>query len=647
MIKFNVKILHRVLLLAAVFPDLYGQTLPVNTSELFSGSGNCAVCHTKGSPNTTVLTDEHGRDVSPATYWRSTMMANAAKDPLWQAKVQAEIHSNPHLQSVIEDKCTTCHAPMGKAEAEYNGQVDYSIDEMLADPLAMDGVSCTLCHQIEDQNLGSGESFSGGYTIGENRIIYGPFNNPVTGPMVNFSNYTPMASTHVGSSELCATCHTLFTPFVNDAGEVMGEAPEQVPYLEWLNSDYPEMGVECQSCHMPDISENIILSNRPQWLGARNPLHAHEFVGGNVFMLKMLRDFRDELDVRATTAQLDSTIARSMHLLQNKTVNMEISADWNATGDSMDIMVDVQNLAGHKFPTAYPSRRAWIELKVEDHSGNTLFHSGSWDETGDILGLDPNYEPHHQQILDQQQVQVYQNIPSDHNGSKTYTLLRIAGYLKDNRLPPQGYRSDGLAADTTRIIGLATLDPDFNLEGSVQGSGHDLVHYRVGGLDPDQNYVVSATMNYQSIAPRFIEDLFSYDVPEVNDFQTYYEQMDLSPIAIAVDSHTLLTSEIDPQSPNSPLLVQAFPNPFNPETNIQINIPTNGEVNLSIFDLQGKRINAIHWSDKVRGSHQYAWDGKDSQQHILSAGVYLVYVEFKAMGSPFVIHANSKIVFLK
>jgi len=50
----------------------------------FSGSGICASCHSG-------LTDEMGNDVSNNAHWRSTMMANAAKDPLWQAKISSEV----------------------------------------------------------------------------------------------------------------------------------------------------------------------------------------------------------------------------------------------------------------------------------------------------------------------------------------------------------------------------------------------------------------------------------------------------------------------------------------------------------------------------------------------------------------------------
>ena len=640
-------LINKILILLVSVSGLIAQTLPTETSTLFSGSGTCAVCHTQAGPNTAALQDSHGKDVSPTTYWRSTMMANSAIDPLWQAKVQAEIAANPQLQSVIEDKCTSCHAPMGNTQAAYDGQSDYTISEMLENPLGMDGGSCAVCHQIQDQDLGQGESFSGHFTIDDSRLIYGPFSNPVVGPMTTMANYTPTMSPHISDSELCATCHTLFTPYVNDDGEVAGEAPEQVPYLEWLNSDFPELGIECQTCHMPVIEENIVLSNRPPWLGSRNPLHTHEFVGGNVFMLKMLKNFRVELGVMASDAHFDSTIDRSMRLLERQSVRLNLTTDWNQSTDSLTIEVNVENLSGHKFPTAYPSRRAWLELKIEDQSGNIVFHSGAWDENGEIFGLDPGYEQHHQSISDQDQVQIYQNIPMDVNSEKTYTLLRIAGYLKDNRIPPVGYLSDGVAADSTRITGLATQDPDFNRNGLEEGTGSDKIHYRVGGLNPDASYYIRATMNYQTIAPRFAGDLFEYDLPEVDEFQSYYDQMDLSPIPIAIAGYTISLSGNTTQAPESQLLVQAFPNPFNPETNIQISLPADGNINLSIYDLQGKQVIEIQKFNQVSGLYEFSWDGKDSIGRNLEAGIYLVHVEFRETSSKLAQHADSKIVLLK
>ena len=82
-------------------------TLTTFETDDFSGSGICAMCHSS-------LTDEAGNDVSNDAQWRSTMMANAAKDPLWQAKISSEVDRNPQVQSIIEDKCSRCHMGMAR-----------------------------------------------------------------------------------------------------------------------------------------------------------------------------------------------------------------------------------------------------------------------------------------------------------------------------------------------------------------------------------------------------------------------------------------------------------------------------------------------------------------------------------------------------
>jgi len=78
----NHKILFSLFALVCSIQIVLGQNLPTGTSTLFSGSGNCVMCHSANQ--TTFLTNE-GKDISPIFLWRATMMANSAKDPLWQA----------------------------------------------------------------------------------------------------------------------------------------------------------------------------------------------------------------------------------------------------------------------------------------------------------------------------------------------------------------------------------------------------------------------------------------------------------------------------------------------------------------------------------------------------------------------------------
>ncbi len=621
-----------IILAAMLLGTTDAQDLPTNQSTLFSGSGNCANCHSAGGATTNVLRDASGKDIAPPTQWRSTMMANAARDPFWQAKVSAEVAAHPQFKQFIEDKCSTCHSPMGRTEAHYLGQEYYSLQEMNSDPLAMDGVSCTACHQIKDVNLGAPESFSGHYTIENDHLIYGPYQNPVARPMQNNSGYTPVFGQQVSKSELCATCHTLFTPTVDNNGEIIGEAPEQTPYLEWKNSRFRAEGVECQSCHMPRYDDPVIISNRPGNLASRTPFFNHYFVGGNVFMLRILKQHGAELGVTATAAHFDSTIARTLRLLQQETAELAASFAWS-TDDTLIVKVAVKNKTGHKFPTAYPSRRAWLLFDLKNDAGQSVFTSGGWNaDTGEINDLDSPYEKHYDVITRPDQVQIYQPLMSDVDGNVNYTLLRAAGYVKDNRIPPQGFTTSHATYDSVAIEGLAASDPNFNIADGVQGSGVDTVTYRLGGLDPASDYKVQVKLLYQTFAPRFVQDLLQYSTPEIERMQGYYSGADKSPVVIQTTELLVKATGVrqeESQAPAAFVLAPSFPNPFNPSTTIRVQIQQSGRLAIEIFDITGKRVRSLVKGVYPGGAHRFVWDGRDDAGRQAAAGNYFVQATFR------------------
>ncbi len=593
--------------------------LPGGQSTLFSGSNNCAVCHaSNGQANT-----ENGVDVSPVTQWRSTMMANAARDPLWRAKVSAEIATFPALQEAIESKCTRCHAPLGNAEAAFHGATSYSVAEMTADPLALDGVSCTLCHQIQPDNLGLPDSYSGHFEVDDSHQIFGPYPDPLVGPMRGMSGYSPVQADHTNDSELCATCHTLFTAHVNDQGELEGSFPEQTPYLEWKNSRFQDDGIECQACHMPVSPSAIDIATMPGWHRVqRSPYSYHTMTGANVFMLSILRDNIEELGLNATVAQFDSSIARTGKVLANETV--ALSETHGIDGDSVFVDVRVENLAGHKLPTGIPLRRMWLYLRATDDAGNTIFESGAWNDQGEVAGLDPGYEPHHDVIVDPGQVQIYETIMEDAHGDLTWTLLSAAGYRKDNRLPPQGFTTTAAVYDSVRIEGVALQDADFNLGAAGEGTGADIVHYRFP-RPTDGTVTVAAMACYQTLPPRVFAHLNSHDTPEVHLFSGMYAAADKSPVILgSLDFAIDVTSGVDSDVvPAAVRLNQNIPNPFNPTTLISYELDIDREILVVIHDVQGRLVRTLFSGRQAPGTHAVVWDGTDDMGAAVSSGTYL------------------------
>ena len=130
--------------------------LPNGTDEnFFRGSGLCEGCH-GFDPNSIASIDGEGNDINPTDQWRATLMANSAKDPFWKAKVSHETSVNPEHAVELEDKCTSCHAPLGYYGARFDeGASHYSMAELAIDSLALDGVSCNACHAQSDLDIGN------------------------------------------------------------------------------------------------------------------------------------------------------------------------------------------------------------------------------------------------------------------------------------------------------------------------------------------------------------------------------------------------------------------------------------------------------------------------------------------------------------
>lgn len=434
--------------------------------------------------------------VGPYSLWSGTMMAHAAQDPYWLAKVRFEARETPTAAAEIENTCLSCHAP---AQQYTHRLIEQPMRLDAIDKMGSEGVTCTVCHQIAPNNLASSDSFTAGFKINTEDRIYGPHADPFPMPMRMHTGKTPTESAHMLESALCGTCHTVITPTLNAEGQTTGRFLEQATYLEWLASDSPAQGQTCQSCHMPlltgsddDPAEQFI-AHTPHGgffgpTSPRKPFAQHTFQGSNVQMLGMLAELlpseRTVLEVSAERAR--KTLAGA--------VELEIEASIDA-GD-LAARVTVRNRTGHKLPSGFPSRRLWLHLAVTDQAGRTVFESGAFDaRTGDLLHSGPEIAEHLDVIDRPEQTQVYEAVPAAATGRRTTSLMRAAAWAKDNRLLPSGFRGDqalpeGVSDLSVEPVGVGE-DSDFI-------AGSDQVRYRIAPVPTEGPLHVRVEALYQS-----------------------------------------------------------------------------------------------------------------------------------------------------
>lgn len=527
----------------------------------FRLSSDCATCHSN-LPTNEVMQDEAGNGIAPYDLWQATMMANAARDPFWRAMVEAEGLFRPELRGAIEEKCMRCHAPMAKddsGDAPYLDLLDEFEDRA---SLARDGVSCTVCHTMKPDGLGTEESFDGHFVTNREGLAYGPHDVKVTGPMTFHVGLKPVQGTHINEqSGLCGSCHTQHTDVFDDEGKPTGEHfDEQTIYLEWLNSMFTTeddergtRGRSCQSCHVPTRSEagkpiEQFIARSPMGAPFRGqekyqPVGRHIFVGGNTVIPQMLRDNGDDFWVTAPPEAFDRTIEAARDQLENRTASLQVDGakiERTTTGGVLRAEVTVRNLTGHKLPTGFPSRRMWLRVLAKDADGEVVFRSGDFDPRGRLIdkagvlhsgeSVGGPQHPHRDVVDGTGEPVVWQAVMSSPSGDPTYRLTAAGKWWKDDRLLPYGWTEDGPYAERTAARGVDG-DEDFV-------AGQDAVSIAVPLPSGVTVASLEVSLHYQPIAPRFAEELFAIapkgvKAPNVKTFKKLWAEADTKPEQLA------------------------------------------------------------------------------------------------------------------
>ena len=522
-------------------------------------STRCALCHSQ-SDAATAMRDARGRPVAPLDLWRGTLMANSARDPLWRAVLSAEVDALPSRRREIEATCLGCHAPMADRtglDDHGTGSPAHVLDcESDLGALARDGVSCTVCHGMSPAGLGDESSDSGGFALDDAGRMFGPHERPFAMPMRHHTGFTPTHSEHVLESSLCGTCHTLETDVYDAQGQPTGTRfLEQAPYLEWRNSAFDTereapgpRAASCQDCHVPthDLDGVPIVTRIARNPGGRDfppvrprqPYGRHLFVGGNTLVLQMLRDHGEALGAEAPPAAFEAVLAATRRQLWQHSARVAIE-DVRCDGSRLVFDVRVENLTGHKLPTAHPTRRLWLSVIVRDAAGRVVFGSGLTDVQGRILGADGQplpservggpVEPHRDRLTGPDQVARWRAVMADSDGRPTHTLLQGAAWWVDDRLLPAGWSADHAEAARTGPVGVEG-DADF-----VPGGDGVVVDLALDelGVPSAEGLGIEVALHYQPFSARWAAELFARNTPEIRAFELLYLVTDRTPEVLA------------------------------------------------------------------------------------------------------------------
>ena len=200
------------------------------------------------------------------------------------------------------------------------------------------------------------------------------------------------------------------------------------------------------------------------------------------------------------------------------------------------------------------------------------------------------------------------------NNSNSYDIRTTDQTLIENCLFSRStnmyrvYNDASLTWGSSNIIG---ADPLF-----VGGEPENITYYYLCA-DDDNGY--SPAIDAGTISSYVFPQ--GYSVPIYDAFgnpRIYGSGIDIG--CYESQGYTGIEEDINPSV--SGLLLTNHPNPFNPSTTINYNVPADGNVTLNVYNAKGQLVNTLVSEPKNKGNYQVVWTGKDSGGNSVASGLY-------------------------
>ena len=126
-----------------------------------------------------------------------------------------------------------------------------------------------------------------------------------------------------------------------------------------------------------------------------------------------------------------------------------------------------------------------------------------------------------------------------------------------------------------------------------------------------------------------LECLINIELPTQPDnreilYDSLFVITDIGQFTIPIIWDSSLINDADDNTiPLSGINLSNFPNPFNPTTTIEFSIQYDSQIELTIFNISGQKIQTLAHNEFNKGSHSIVWNGEDYYNKPVSSGVYM------------------------
>ena len=159
----------------------------------------------------------------------------------------------------------------------------------------------------------------------------------------------------------------------------------------------------------------------------------------------------------------------------------------------------------------------------------------------------------------------------------------------------------------------------------VQFGDNNIVEYYIyQGELSDSLLIIDSTINNSfEISGLTPGEIYYFQVSSINNSGNE------SPVSNMVTFTPSNALSINKTSHDIVFLSQNYPNPFNPITSIQYDLPKDGLVNITIYDMVGRVVKTLVNSEQGAGYKSVIWDATNNDNSSVAGGLYLYMIRAK------------------
>ena len=358
-------------------------------------------------------------------------------------------------------------------------------------------------------------------------------------------------------------------------------------------------------------------------------------------------DYSNNGELSLSSGQIDdnseSSIEVNVDVVQDGNIGFSyrVSSEYSPSGsnfyDGLTFFIDGQQIGQYQ-PTS-SDQSPWINVSYPVSEGNHTFKwTYSKDGGGgstDCINTGCDDAAFIDDVIFPSVESEFNGIVGDINGDEIVNVLDIIQTVnmalgsQDPNFTVADLNSDGIinVLDIVLIVNIVlgprlndATEASVNIEENLLNiSGNGTISGIQMLISHDENF--SFELTKQSMISDFltIGKLTEIIVvlPSEENIFSYNGNFEIEEIMI-VNSH----SEIDIVLPSEIVLSEAYPNPFNPVTNLDINITEDSFVTVKIYDIRGYVVHTMLSTNLEKGTHTVSWNASD-----FPSGLYFVRAE--------------------